>query len=272
MPEHDYQLLGKLEYCHEFNIFHRPFDWVTSSLHVLMLLTTGRGEVNWKADQEHPQPADASAYYLFYLPPDSWRFVDVFGTGPMHIVAVRFSLNYEDGADISEYYAFSAAGLRKRQVSMRRLILSMMAAARTADTLGKLECERQFRILLGYFLNTATPRKAAEFHSRPVRCRRAIAYLQNHYAEPLDIAGLAELCRVSRPYFFALFRQETGMTAQQYLCRIRIEHARKLLLFSPRNVEEIGQEVGWNDPFHFSRIFTRETGLSPAKFRHLQVT
>ncbi len=272
MPDISNRLNPHLEFYHEFDIYHRPVEWVSSSMHVLMLIASGVGIVNWKDDQEHPVQADDTTNYLFYLPPDSIRFVDVLNDLPMHIIAVRFSLDYDDGSRFSEYYDVPDRLLPKHKAEIRQLMLNMMSDPDNQKFCDRLEVERYFHILLGLFMDAAQLKSEPELQRHPRRCRKAVIYLNKNYRESLNIDKLARICSVSRPYFHVLFKLENGMTAQQYLCRIRLEQARKLLMVSQLNIAEIGREVGWNDPFHFSRIFTRETGQSPSKFRKLKLT
>jgi len=272
MKECGYGLIGNMAYCCEFDISQRPLSWVTASAHVLMLMSSGHGLLCWKDQQDHPLPADGETNFLHYLPAGRWRFVDVLDQRPAHIVALHFDLKCEDGADCSAYYTLDADLFDKRKSAFRRLMLEIAKRYRSHDFGDMLECQRFFNILLGVFCESLKQKDADQIHPQQRRCQKAITYLQSHYTQPLDIDKLVTLCMISRPYFFALFHLETGMTAQQYLCRLRIERAKKLLLFSTKPVAEIGQEVGWLDPFHFSRIFSRETGCSPSKFRDMAMT
>lgn len=265
-------LIGNLEHCHEFDIHHRPVEWVTSSMHVLMLVASGIGELNWKEDPDRPIPVDGTRHFLYHLPPDSVRFVDVLNDQPMHIVAVRFSLAYEDGGDFCDCYRISEQRIDERRDALRASMLELLRLKGKDDRAAELETRRRFLILQGTFLEAAELLPVDEFKTHLRHCGPAVVYLRRHYAQPLDIDRLAKLCGVSRPYFFALFHGETGMTAQQYQRRERLIRARKLLLFTRKSVAEIGDEVGWSDPFHFSRIFTRETGYSPAKYRRMMIT
>lgn len=265
-------LIGALEHCHEFDIHHRPVEWVTSSQHVLVMVTGGVGRLNWKAHPDRPRPVDGGLHCLHYLPPDSVRFIDVLNAQPLHIVALRFTLNYEDGCDFCDCYRISELLLERRRETFREAMPELLRLKERNDRSGELEIQRRFHILMGYFLEAAEQLPPDEFKMQLEHCRPAIAHLRRYCELPLDIDLLAKLCNVSRSYFFPLFHRETGMTAQQYQRRERLARARKLLLLSRKSVAEIGNEVGWSDPFHFSRIFTRETGYSPTKYRRLMIT
>jgi len=67
--------------------------------------------------------------------------------------------------------------------------------------------------------------------------------------------------------FFHLFRQHMGESPMLYLRRIRVNQARYLLEHTHLLVEEIAFDVGFSDPFHFSRVFRTLTGKSPIAWR-----
>ena len=81
-------------------------------------------------------------------------------------------------------------------------------------------------------------------------------YIQEHYAEDIQIAELAEKFHFSNSYVGSAFKKQLGITPLQYLIYLRINEAKKLLLKYPeRPVAEIGKQVGYDDPYYFSRIF-----------------
>jgi transcriptional regulator GlxA family with amidase domain len=82
---------------------------------------------------------------------------------------------------------------------------------------------------------------------------------------------LATLSGMSEAHFFRRFRQATGSSPIDFLRRERINHARRRLLQSNDLVKEIAEQVGYNDPFFFSRDFKRYTGLAPREYRRQHV-
>jgi AraC-like DNA-binding protein len=96
-----------------------------------------------------------------------------------------------------------------------------------------------------------------------VRCRR---HLLDNYPRVQSIAEAARACHVSPEYFSRLFRHYAGQTAAQFLVRLRVNHAAKLLQRSDLTVKAAGEAVGYEDPYHFSRVFKRVHGRSPKSF------
>jgi DNA-binding response OmpR family regulator len=97
--------------------------------------------------------------------------------------------------------------------------------------------------------------------------RQAMAYLHDHYAEQISRRELAQHVSITEDYLTFCFRQELGITPIKYLQRYRLNQAKYLLKNSQKTITEIALEVGFTDSGYFSRIFHRETGMTPEAFR-----
>lgn len=97
--------------------------------------------------------------------------------------------------------------------------------------------------------------------------RQAMAYIHQHYAEPISRADLARHVALSQDYLTACFRKELGVTPVAYLNRYRVHQARQLLTDTGKSITEIALEVGFSDSGYFSRVFRREVGKSPEAYR-----
>jgi signal transduction histidine kinase/DNA-binding LacI/PurR family transcriptional regulator/AraC-like DNA-binding protein len=97
--------------------------------------------------------------------------------------------------------------------------------------------------------------------------RKAMAYLHEHYAEPITRRDIAQHVGMVEDHLTHCFRQELGMTPITYLNRYRINRARHLLKHSELSITGIALEVGFSESSYFSRVFRRETGMSPESYR-----
>ena len=101
--------------------------------------------------------------------------------------------------------------------------------------------------------------------------REALTKMALYPDRPWRVAALARLCRLSQPHFHRKFKQATGSTPIDWLRRERINHARRRLLESGDSVKQISEQVGYNDPFFFSRDFKRYTGVAPKDYRNQHI-
>lgn len=98
--------------------------------------------------------------------------------------------------------------------------------------------------------------------------RKAMAYIHEHYAEPLSRRDIAYHVGVSQDYLTRCFRQELGVTPVAYLNRYRVNQAKALLAAGQKSVTEVAMAVGFSDSNYFSRVFRQEVGVPPAAYRH----
>jgi AraC-like DNA-binding protein len=82
-----------------------------------------------------------------------------------------------------------------------------------------------------------------------------------------SLEHLASISNLSAFYFQRVFAKAFGETPSRMRCRIRIEHAKRLLTSGHVNIETVAARIGYQDHAAFSRAFRRETGISPLQFR-----
>lgn len=97
--------------------------------------------------------------------------------------------------------------------------------------------------------------------------RKAMAFIHEHFADPISRRDIALHVSIAEDYLTYCFRQELGTTPIKYLQRYRVNRARHLLRENENTITEIARMVGFSDSGYFSRIFHRETGKSPEAFR-----
>jgi len=98
--------------------------------------------------------------------------------------------------------------------------------------------------------------------------RKAMAFIHEHYTDSISRRDIALHISIAEDYLTYCFRQELGTTPMKYLQRYRVNRARQFLKENEKSITEIALLVGFSDSGYFSRIFHRETGMSPEAFRH----
>ena len=102
-------------------------------------------------------------------------------------------------------------------------------------------------------------------YSLPVRL--ACEYIDKNYQEDINLNKISNYVSLSKNYFCNIFKKETGITIWDYLIRIRMEEAKKMLLETEHKTYEISERVGYDDPSYFGRLFKKYTGFTPIEFR-----
>ena len=100
-----------------------------------------------------------------------------------------------------------------------------------------------------------------------------LTFLQKNVHRALTLSELADHAHLSVPHFSRLFKEQTGFAPIDFFIHLKIQEANRLLLISDMTVREISYELGYEDPYYFSRLFKRIMGMSPTQYREqAQVT
>jgi AraC family transcriptional regulator len=99
------------------------------------------------------------------------------------------------------------------------------------------------------------------------RLKRVQALVDEHLAEPISLPQLAAAAGLSRMHFAAQFRAATGYRPHEYLTCRRIELAKSMLSSTQAPLAEVAFSVGFQAQAHFSTVFKRLTGQTPARWR-----
>ena len=93
-----------------------------------------------------------------------------------------------------------------------------------------------------------------------------VEYLQQNYAQPLSLDTISSRFGYTPQYLSSLFHKDTGTTIQDFLQRLRVEEACRLM-DSKVSLTELAQAVGYTDTKHFSKVFRKHKGISPREYR-----
>lgn len=92
-------------------------------------------------------------------------------------------------------------------------------------------------------------------------------YLDEHFSEKITLDRLAEQFFINKFYLTRVFKEQFGVSVNDYLLQVRITRAKRLLRFTDAPVQEIAHECGLNDANYFTRVFRRAEGLPPGAYR-----
>lgn len=111
--------------------------------------------------------------------------------------------------------------------------------------------------------------------ARPARNRSAgidaaVYQINEHFDEPLSLRELADSAALSEYHFIRVFRAAVGMTPQQYLITVRMDHAKYLLRTTDLTVQQAAYAVGYGSESAFCAAFRRSVGKTPSQYRNFE--
>lgn len=242
----------------------------------LVLIVRGGG--HWTCDgQRRP----LAAHDLLLIPPFVPHGFEADGTRESEHIAVHF--------DFAPAIPATARGLDQRRpfrvrfthglqfALQRRLyaghrvergLQAVVAAHGSGAVLGPAMASAHLAgVLLLLLAEPAGGRGPADDSRQHARVEQVAAYMHAHLGDRLDHAALERVSGLSPSRLQAVFREVTGYPPLDYLRRLRVEEARRLLADPRLSVKEIAARTGFRDTSHFSKVFRRIDGLSPAHYR-----
>lgn len=127
--------------------------------------------------------------------------------------------------------------------------------------------------LLHYYLATMrylkqyreANKRESSFSINPVPA--AIHYMEENIERKLPMDDILHYVGYSQSHFTELFRKETGQSPHSYFNSLKVKEACKLLIKTDMKINQICFKLGIEDCYYFSRLFTKQMGLSPQKYR-----
>lgn len=135
-----------------------------------------------------------------------------------------------------------------------------------ADTASVVSLEG---ILLEMLAEAARHAGSGPVRNVPEWLRAAREYVEANFLRPLSLAEVARVARVNRVHLARQFRAYFSTSVGEFLRRKRVEHACHLVTTTNHSLAEVAIDCGFSDQSHFSSIFRRQMGLTPARFREM---
>jgi AraC family transcriptional regulator len=96
--------------------------------------------------------------------------------------------------------------------------------------------------------------------------KKIIDYVRSFTHANISLTDLASCVHLSPFHFSRLFRQTLGISPYQYVLRMKIEHAKKMIIHYNGSLSEIAYTLNFTDQAHFSNVFKKVTGICPREF------
>lgn len=231
----------------------------------LILSLSGKGHLKYR-DKEYEVPAGSLIYLdctqtqYYRTAPDS----DHWHTLWVHLYGANASVYHElfdqmnDGSPITY---FGGDGTLKSLLLMLIKLYNVSASTinediRAASLLSQLltQCLQT--------VNTAAGSDRAPNYVQDIR-----SYIELHYSERLTLDKLAAAISINKFYLQKLFKRSIGISPNEYLIYVRLNHAKQLLRTTSDSISKIASDVGINNIGHFVELFKRYEGSTPSLYR-----
>ena len=116
--------------------------------------------------------------------------------------------------------------------------------------------------IIKILLNCAVPKKKLE-----ASLLVAVDYIKRNYKRNIMVSELSGIANMSESNFFRIFKRTMGISPTVYINNYRLLIAAVLLETTDKKIGSISDEVGFNEQYYFSKLFSKKFGVSPAAYR-----
>lgn len=109
--------------------------------------------------------------------------------------------------------------------------------------------------------------KQKDVEAKPIRLAKQ--YITEHYSKTINLETVSSYVGLNPAYFSSVFKKATNQNFNDYVTEVRMENARLMLSHTSKDVTDIAEEVGYSDIKYFSKLFKKNTGLTPSEYRKL---
>ena len=160
--------------------------------------------------------------------------------------------------------------IREADVSQYATILTdIYKLASSSDYIRDMRINGKLTDLLTLLMESSWHREVHTNAPKKMDISLVKSFLDEHYKEKLSLESVAGHFFIDKHYLARLFKEQYGVTLVTYLQQVRITHAKRMLRFTDKSIEEIGLECGIGELNYFSRVFKKLEGVSPSEFRRV---
>jgi AraC family transcriptional regulator len=168
----------------------------------------------------------------------------------------------EDASDAEVVVSPSLQAMPAASVVFK--LLDRAAAALDSDRAAARDCIARVSALLRANNDIGTPTRGG---LAPWQMRLVTRHIDASLASTVSTQDCAKLTRLSASYFSRAFKVSFGETFSKYVARRRTERAQEMMVMTDERLSEIALSCGFADQSHFTRVYHRQVGSSPASWR-----
>ena len=97
-----------------------------------------------------------------------------------------------------------------------------------------------------------------------------LQYIEKNYSGQIKLGDMAQTAGITEQHLCRLFKKNFQMRPMEYLAKVRIQHAKEMLVYSEKNISEIARAAGFPDNSYFSALFKKYEGTTPGEYRGIK--
>ncbi|PFK01817.1 AraC family transcriptional regulator [Priestia megaterium] len=226
--------------------------------------TKGRGELRVN-DQVYIIKENEGMFLTPHVPHEYYPV-----TSEWQVCWVSFNGSVIDDIMLSLQFINSGKIVLTNAESLYRMLQELMDRLEENHTSSTMQCSE---LLYSVILKLRQDSVYIESKSRLQQITQlnpVLRYIEEYYHQPLTLEVLAQQLNVTEQYTCLLFQQSLGIRPFEYVTRVRIQKAKKLLLKNNQiSVQDIARQVGYEHPSYFIKRFKEQENVTPTIFRKM---
>lgn len=174
----------------------------------------------------------------------------------LHTIKTPYVTTVSAGNKIGRLHGEITALMNREHTGGRASLIAMLQLKRRIYSLLEL-------IMSFPDVNFATVEEIGKFE----RFRPVLTHIERHLAGDIKVSRLAELMYLSNSHFYKEFQEAFGLPPMQFISQQRLKKAQYLLATTDLTIKEIGNRVGYGNPYSFNRFFKAMHGSTPGQYK-----
>lgn len=224
-------------------------------------ITKGRCVINIDGKEYSGKPGS-----WFFIPANTVHSYHNIKSEPFQKFWIHFDL-YPGKTHISDLlnlpYCIEVGDSKK----VTELFSAFTASYKSSSIIDKIRIKSCLFDLLAEYIIKSQPQEIRVADKSDICMNSLLSYINENLEKNITNDDLARIAHMHPNHMIRFFKSKTNQTPAKYVSMQKIEYAKRLLENSELNITEIMQKIGIDDISHFSKLFKKFSGASPAKYR-----
>ena len=253
--------IGNEIYIYEANYPEHSFPMHWHDYYEFEIILDGAGEIICNNKSYPIKPGMVS----FVTPLD---FHEIHMKNKVHELCIQFSPGSISKEVLSEFQNVKNPIFycSEEETDRTRILINLLKNNTIQGLSGNEYLSRILESILISFKNEFET-SHSEHEQSPTSIQKALLYMHSHFKENPKMGEVAKMLYLNENYFCTLFKEHIGETYKDYLKKLKLEHAKKLIINTDIPLTQISLECGYYSHSNFNRDFKKFFGFSPSEMR-----